>query len=290
MKSAKGGSLRALALALGLAAALVAAPAVAEGAKTPRSATTRAGGAFSDCRDCPDMVVVPPGRFVMGSSREERDALGVAPEFDRMESPQHVVTIGYRFAVSRYEITFDQWDACVADGGCDGYRPDDEGWGRGRRPVIHVAWANVNAYVDWLSRNTGHKYRLLSEAEWEYAARAGTSTWFLFGNAADPDRANFGSNLDRTEPVGSYAPNAFGLHDMTGNVAEWVSDCHHDDYVGAPTDGSPWLTGPCTLRNVRGSGWNLMSWTIRAAQRIGDPLDQRNSHLGIRVARVLPQD
>lgn len=276
-----------------IAAVLVADAAFAEGqpaTKTPTFPPVRAGAAFSDCSECPEMVVVPPGSFVMGSSQEERDALGVDPLFDRMESPQHKVTIGHRFAVSRYEITFDQWDACVADGGCGGYRPADEGWGRGHRPVIHVNYADVMHYVGWISRKTGQRYRLLSEAEWEYAARAGTTTWFLFGNSADPEKANFGNRFDRTTPVGSYPPNLFGLHDMTGNVAEWVADCHHDDFVGAPADGSAWLTGPCTLRNVRGAGWSLIDWTIRAAQRIGDPPKQRNSHLGMRLARELPQD
>lgn len=283
-----------LRLSIGLAFVLASAvsPALAKGEpdpKVPAFPPTRAGAAFADCSDCPEMVVVPPGDFVMGSSQKERDALGVDPLFDRMESPQHKVTIGYSFAVSRYEITFDEWDACVADGGCAGYRPSDDAWGRGRRPVIHIDYANAMSYVEWLSRKTGQRYRLLSEAEWEYAARAGTTTWFIFGNAADPEKANFGNNLDRTVPVGSYPPNAFGLHEMTGNVAEWVADCHHDDFVGAPTDGSAWLTGPCTQRNVRGAAWSLTSWTIRAAQRIGDPLDQNNNHLGMRVARELPR-
>ena len=248
----------------------------------------RPGSAFVDCSDCPEMVIVPPGRFVMGSSQKERAALGVDPLFDRMESPQHEVVIAYRFAVSRTEITFDQWDACLADGGCNGYRPADEGWGRGRQPVIHVNHADALAYVAWLSRKTGAHYRLLSEAEWEYAARAGTRTWFLYGDKPDHERANFGEHLGRAAPVASYPPNAFGLYDMTGNVAEWVADCHHDDFAGAPVDGSPWLSGTCHLRNVRGSGWSLVDWTTRAAQRIGDPPEQRNSHLGLRVARAVP--
>ncbi|GAB7555053.1 formylglycine-generating enzyme family protein [Novosphingobium sp. 11B] len=278
-----------LMLAFGVTATMVSA-ADGPNAKIPAFPSIRRGAAFSDCRDCPDMVVVPPGSFVMGSSQEERDALGVDPLFDKMESPRHKVTIAYSLAISRYEITFDQWDACVADGGCNGYRPPDEGWGRGRRPVIHVNYADVMSYIDWISRKTGAKYRLLSEAEWEYAARAGTSTWFVFGNVADHEKANFGNRLDRTAAVGSYPPNAFGLHDMTGNVAEWVADCHHDDFVGAPTDGSPWLTGDCKLRNVRGAGWSLIDWTIRAAQRIGDPPQQRNSHLGMRIARELAEN
>ncbi|WP_214200175.1 formylglycine-generating enzyme family protein [Novosphingobium profundi] len=256
----------------------------------PELSAFRVGSAFADCRDCPEMVVVPAGEFVMGSSQEERDALGVVAKFDTMESPRHRVRIGYRFAVSRYEITFDQWDACVAEGGCEGYRPSDEGWGRGRRPVIHVDYAKARSYVAWLARKTGQPYRLLSEAEWEYAARAGTTTWFLYGNKADPEKANFGHNVGRTLPVGSYPPNAFGLYDMTGNVAEWTDDCHHESFVGAPDDGSAWdAAKACKERNVRGSGWSLLDWTTRAAQRINDPIGQENSHLGLRIARDLPQ-
>jgi formylglycine-generating enzyme required for sulfatase activity len=280
-----------LSIALAATATLFAVPSSAEEKPAPKASSFRVGAAFSECRDCPEMVVVPPGSFSMGSSQEERDTLGVVPVFDKMESPQHKVTIRYRFAVSRYEITFDQWDACVADGGCNGYRPADEGWGRRRLPVIYIHYANAMSYVDWLSRKTGERYRLLSEAEWEYAARAGTSTWFLYGNAADPEKANFGEHVGRTMPVGSYAPNAFGLHDMTGNVAEWTADCHHDGFVGAPTDGSAWDAGlHCKERNVRGSGWSLIGWTTRAAQRINDPIGQNNNHLGMRVARELPQN
>ncbi|MBB4614817.1 formylglycine-generating enzyme family protein [Novosphingobium taihuense] len=259
-------------------------------APPPRFPPVVAGAAFTDCRDCPEMVVIAPGTFVMGSSAQERKALGVLAMFDRMEEPRHRVTIGYRFAVARYSVTFDEWDACVADGGCNGYRPDDAGWGRGRRPVINVNFADAQGYVAWLSKRTGQRYRLLSEAEWEYAGRGGTETWYPFGNFIDATKANYGNHHDRTTPVGSYPPNGFGLHDMTANVAQWVQDCHHDDYVGAPTDGSAWLSGPCTLRNVRGGGWSLSGWSVRVAQRIGDPPGARNDHLGFRVARDMPQD
>lgn len=266
-------------------ASAAAGPAAAQ----PQLPPVRAGAAFSDCAECPEMVVIPPGEFVMGSSQKERDTLGVMDMFDKMESPQHKVSIGYYFAVGRYSITFDQWDACVADGGCNGYSPDDAGWGRGRRPVINVHYADTQAYLSWLNAKTGQKYRLLSEAEWEHAGRGGTDTWYPFGNSIDPDKANYGHNLDRTTPVGSYPPNKFGLYDMTANTAQWVQDCHHDDYVGAPTDGSAWMTGDCKLRNVRGGGWSLQGWSVRVAQRIGDPPKARNDHLGFRIARDLPQ-
>lgn len=248
---------------------------------------TAPGTVFRDCAACPAMVVIPPGRFTMGSTEEDRRRLGVLPMFDVMESPLHDVTIRYSFAVGKFSVTFDEWDACVADGGCGGHVPDDAGWGRGRRPVINVNFADANAYVDWLRRKSGQPYRLLSEAEWEYAARAGTTTAFFWGASPDPARANFGKSQGRTLEVGSYPPNAFGLYDINGNTAQWVADCHHDSYEGAPTDGSAWLTGECKLRNVRGSGWSLSPWTVRTAQRIGDPPAQRNDHLGFRVARDL---
>ena len=230
-------------------------------APAPKSPPELPGAAFSDCRECPEMIVIPPGEFIMGSTQEERDALGVLPMFDR-----------------------------VGEGGCEGDVPDEAGGGRGRRPVINVNFSDAQNYVAWLRERTGEPYRLLSEAEWEYAGRAGTDSWYPFGNAIDPTRANYGNNHDRTAEVGSYPPNRFGLYDMTANVAQWVADCHHDDYVGAPQDGSAWLSGPCELRNVRGGGWSLQGWSVRVAQRIGDPPGARNDHLGFRVARDLPQD
>lgn len=259
-------------------------------APPPAFPPERPGAAFADCRDCPELIVIGPGTFTEGSSAEERKALGVLPMFDRMEEPRHAVSIGYRYAMGRYEVTFAEWDACVAAGGCNGYVPADGGWGRGRRPVINVNFADAKAYVEWLSRHTGQRYRLPSEAEWAYAARGGTRTWYPSGNALGPDDASFGNHNDRTSPVGSYRPNGFGLHDVIGNVAEWVEDCHHDDYVGAPADGSAWLTGSCELRNVRGGGWSLQGWSVRVSQRIGDPPGARNDHLGFRVVRDLTQD
>ncbi len=259
-------------------------------APAPAFPPLRPGAAFAECSVCPEMVVIPAGSFVMGSTGKERRTLGVLAMFDKMEEPRRRVTIGYRLAVGRYSVTFDEWDACLADGGCNGYRPVDAGWGRGRRPVINVNYSDALTYIAWLSGKTGQRYRLLSEAEWEFAGRAGTSTWYPSGNRIGPDDANFGNHLDRTTEVGSYPPNRFGLYDMTANVAQWVADCHHDDYTGAPSDGSPWLSGECKLRNVRGGGWILSGWSVRIAQRIGDPPAARNSHLGFRVARELPQD
>jgi formylglycine-generating enzyme required for sulfatase activity len=233
------------------------------------------------------MVVIAPGRFTMGSTSEDRRRLGVHPMFDVMETPRHDVTVAYAFAYGRYSVTFDEWDACVADGGCNGYRPPDEGWGRGRRPVIHVNFEDAQAYVAWLGAKTGQRYRLPSEAEFEYAARGGTTTAFHTGDDISPAQANFGSLRGQTVPVGTFPPNPFGLYEINGNVAQWMQDCHHDSYEGAPADGSAWLTGPCETRDVRGGGWSLVSYTLRTAQRIGDPPQQRNSHLGFRVVREL---
>ena len=158
---------------------------------------------FKECANCPEMVVVPAGSFTMGSPTSE-------PERSAEEGPQHMVTIARPFAVGRFEVTFDEWDACVADGGCNGYKPSDEGWGRGRRPVINVSWDDAKAYVAWLSKKTGKSYRLLSGAEYEYAMRAGTQTAYPWGNTVGTNNANChacGSQWDakQTAPVGSFA-------------------------------------------------------------------------------------
>ena len=183
------------------------------------------------------------------------------------EKPVHGVTIPQPFAVGVYEVTFAQWDACVAGGGCGGYRPKDRGWGRGERPVINMSWKDAKSYVAWLSREAGHEYRLLSEAEWEYAARAGTTTEYHWRNSFDSSRVNNGS---QTVPVGGYAANAFGLHDMRGNVEEWAEDCWHKNYAGAPSDGAAWTGGGnCGLRVLRGGSWLSNPRGLRAAYRYG---------------------
>ena len=184
------------------------------------------------------MVVVPAGSFMMGSSERE---LGR----DSDEGPQHKVTIAEPFAVGKYEVTFDEWEACVASGGCDSYKPKDQGWGRGPRPVINVSWNDAIAYVEWLSAKVGKPYRLPSEAEWEYAARAGTTTRYWWGDEITIENANYGRNVGKTTDVGSYPPNRWGLYDMQGNVWEWTEDCYHDSYKVAPEDGSAWMNGDC---------------------------------------------
>ena len=239
-----------------------------------------AGEKFRDCPECPEMVVVPAGSYRMGSEDGYSD-----------QRPAHEVTIGAPFAVGRYEVTFAEWDACVRDGACSRV-VNDEGWGRGRRPVINVSWDDAQRYVQWLSRKTGRVYRLLSESEWEYAARAGTETAYSWGDEIGVNRANCrgcGSlwDGDKTAPVGSFGANAWGLHDMHGNVAEWVEDCWNDSYAGSPVDGSAQLTD-CYGRVLRGGSWNVRPSFLRAADRSRDSTGYRsNNVLGFRVARTL---
>ena len=207
------------------------------------------------------------------------------------EIPVHEVTISRPFAVSRHEVTFQQWDACAAAGGCF-HRPDDDGWGRGLRPVINVSWKDAQEYVRWLSEETGATYRLLTEAEWEYAARAGSTTAYSWGNEIGSGRANCracGSQWDfrQTAPVGSFPANAWGLHDMHGNVYERVEDCWNGDYSGAPSTGGAWLSGDCSRRVFRGGSWFYAPSSLRSANREGLTSDLRDLNLGFRVARTL---
>ena len=208
------------------------------------------------------------------------------------EKPVREVRIVAPFALSAREVTFAEWDACVSAGGCGGHRPDDRGWGRGDRPVINVSWDDARSYVSWLSRRTGERYRLPSESEWEYAARAGSTSKYSWGNEVGRNRANCngcGSRWDgqRTAPVGSFAPNAFGLYDMHGNVYEWVEDCWNGSYADAPSDGGARLSGDCAKRVLRGGSWYVDPRYLRAAARNGSTAGYRNSGDGFRVARTL---
>ena len=236
-----------------------------------------------DCPECPEMAVVPAGSYRMGS----RDG-------DSAEEPVHEVTIGAPFAMGRYEVTFAEWDACAGDGGCPRGEDiaEDIGWGRGRRPVITVSWDDAQRYVQWLSRKTGKRYRLPSESEWEYAARAGTQTAYSWGDEIGVNLANCdgcGSQWDssKTAPVGSFGANAWGLHDMHGNVWEWVEDCWYGSYAGAPADGSAWLTGICGGRVLRGGSSFFEPSSLRAAARFVFPAGYRSTEFGFRVARTL---
>jgi formylglycine-generating enzyme required for sulfatase activity len=238
-------------------------------------------GSFRECaKDCPEMIVVPEGEFIMGSPGNEKDR-------DGDEGPQHRVVFAKPFAVSKFEVTYEQWDACVTVGGCA--RITDGGFGRGTRPVINVSWDDARQYVAWFSRMTGKPYRLLSEAEWEYAARAGTTTLYSFGDdeAALGQYAWYSENSrNMTHPVGEKKPNAFGLYDMHGNVSEWVEDVYHDSYEDAPADGSP-VNGDAGRRVVRGGAWIYDPQNLRAAVRFGLSTVVRLNNLGFRLARTL---
>ncbi len=231
----------------------------------------------------PELVVIPAGSFRMGcvSGQNCRDD----------EKPVHEVTIPRSFAVSKYEVTFEEYDRFTMPTG----RVDDEGWGRGRRPVINVSWQDAKDYVRWLSEQTGAEYRLLSEAEWEYAARAGTSTaysWGSEGSEVGTGRANCdgcGSQWDNTQtaPVGSFAANAWGLHDMHGNVLEWVEDCSKESYSGAASNGGAWTSGDCVYRATRGGSLIHRLGELRSAYRSGYVAGGRYGFGGFRVARTL---
>lgn len=251
---------------------------------------------FKDCETCPEMVVLPGGTFTMGSPANE------PRRFDN-EGPQREVTIE-RVAVGKYEVTFGQFEACRADGGCEGADPKSELrdplWGSDDRPVIFVNAPDAEGYVDWLnSKVEGEPYRLLSEAEWEYAARAGTDTPFSTGEEITSDQANYngqrsyanepvgGAYLRMPVPVGSYPPNAFGLYDMHGNAAEWVADCFRNSYAGLPRDGSAVPGSAGCSRPVRGGSFVKVPSYVRSAMRGAEPASRRDDEIGFRVAKTL---
>lgn len=257
------------------------------------SRSYKPGDAFQDCPECPTMVVVPAGSFMMGSPDGEKDRAD-------NEGPQRRVTIKKPFAVGQFEVTFAEWDACFSDGVCS-HKPSDKGWGRNRRPVIQVSWEDAKSFVSWLSRKTGKTYRLLSESEWEYAARAGSTTPFSTGEIITAAQANYDGNHTynnsqkdrfrmRTVTVGSFAPNAFGLHDLHGNVWEWTEDCWNLTYNGAPADGTPWTSGDCNHRVLRGGSWHNGPWSLRSANRDGYTTVGRSNLFGFRVARTLASE
>jgi len=238
------------------------------GAKKPKDT-------FQECAICPKMIVVPAGKFSMGSSDSQ-----AYPD----EKPVHEVSIPTNFAVSMYEATFDEWEACVALGGCSPV--GDAGWERGTRPVINVFWDQAQEYVAWLNKQTRTQgYRLLSEAEWEYAARADTTTAYSFDQAMIDQYAWYSDNSGgETHSVGKKERNAFGLYDMHGNVWEWVRDCYHENYQGAPEHGSAWTSGDCTKHVARGGSWSDGAQTLRSSHRTW--LVRPNA-FGFRVARTL---
>ena len=239
-----------------------------------------------------EMVSIPGGTFRMGD---------LSGDGDDDELLVHTVTVP-AFRMGKYEVTFSQWDSCVADGGCGGYYPDDEGWGRGNRPVINVSWDDAQLFIGWLNSKTSGKFRLPSEAEWEYATRAGSTTKYHFGNAESQlcryanhaDSSTDYSNINeacsdgvgkRTSAVGRYQPNSYGLYDMHGNVWEWVQDCYNNSYVGAPGDGRTWASGDCGLHVRRGGSWYNGPGDVRSANRYRNARSERGSVFGFRLAQ-----
>lgn len=251
---------------------------------------------FKECEPCPEMIVVPAGQFLMGARNGEP---GSTPD----ERPQHKIDFAQSFSVGRFPVTFSEWDACVAARGCS-YQPADQGWGRGRQPVISILWDDAKEYVAWLSHITGRPYRLLSEAEREYVARAGTTTAYYWGDSFLPAQANCApGNLEmssanvgdlqrlvpreRILPVQSFAPNPWGLYQVHGNVYDWVEDCWNDNYEGAPSDGSAWMTVDCSRHVLRGGAFSRIANAARSAARIWFGDSHRLTYMSVRVARTL---
>lgn len=237
---------------------------------------------FRECaQDCPEMIVMPAGEFMMGSPPDEKGRFS-------NEGPEHKINVAQQFAVSKFDVTFSDWDICFKVGGCP--PATDSGYGRGRQPVVNVSWDDAQQYIAWFSRMTGKPYRLLSEAEWEYAARGGTTTPYSFGADATElgEYAWYQSNSGyRPRPVGEKKPNPFGLYDMHGNIWRWLQDCYRGNYDGAPIDGSPWISGDCKQRSVRGGTWFSAPSNLRSANRTGAPPDQKINFIGIRLGRSL---
>jgi formylglycine-generating enzyme required for sulfatase activity len=284
-----------LAIAFCLFWLLLAASAQAQRKRAEAADITGPGRTFRDCPICPEMVIVPAGEFMMGSPDSEKGR-------SKDEGPQHKVTIAQPFAVGKFEVTFAQWDQCVTEGGCS-HKPGDEGWGRGQRPVINVSWGDARQYLAWLAKKTGKPYRFLTEAEWEYAARGVTKLSdpyapFSTGATINYKQANYDANFtygggkmgiyrQKTLDVGSFPRNAFGLHDMHGNVWEWVEDCYKDSYIGAPADGRAVVTADCRLHILRGGAWNYYPQLLRSAYRYATSPDIRMENAGFRVAKAL---
>lgn len=238
----------------------------------------------------PQMVSIPAGSFTMGCKLGRDDIEGVCLD----ETPPHVVSLK-AFQISRYELTFDEWDRCEAAGVCP--HAEDMGWGRGKRPVINVSWDDAQTYLGWLNQQTGKRYRLPTEAEWEYAARGGKESAYPWGNQASHAFANYGtdecceglaSGKDQwiyTSPVGSFAANPYGLHDTAGNVYEWVQDWYGADYYRSSPASAPQGPSSGTYRVLRGGSWLIDAQLLRSASRFSLTPDDRRSYVGFRPAQ-----
>jgi formylglycine-generating enzyme required for sulfatase activity len=291
--------------------ALIAALAFAALSAAHGQTAVKPGQTFKECRNCPEMVVLPPGKFTMGSPADEPER--------RDNEPQSTITIARPFALAKTPVTWDQWEACVRDGACDGAavdlalrtrengepNPDYKDYGRGTRPVVGVSWYDAQRFVGWLNAKAkaDDAYRLPSEAEFEYGARAGTATAFPWGKTLDHDYGNFGADghelggkadgrdvwVGETSPVASFPPNAFGLYDMHGNIFEWTEDCYEADRAHAPTDGSASKEGNCANRVFRAATFMSNPYMQRSARR-GAPYPattRGRNYLGFRVAKTL---
>ena len=264
----------ALALAWGSPAA------AAEKAAQPAAKWTP-GQAFKDCPECPELVVIPAGIYIMGLNA-----------VDKRSQPAHRVNIAKPFALGRYEVTWAEWETCAKAKGCPSGGDDDHGWGKEGRPVINVTYFDAKNYVAWLGKKTGKTYRLPSEAEWEYADRGGTTTQWWWGNDKGENQANCKDCKSKwsawsTAPIGSFKANPFGLHDTTANVFEWVEDCWNDSHKGAPNDGSARTRGDCDNRVIRGGSFYYFSKVAQAAYRAKNPPAVKSYWLGFRVLREL---
>lgn len=236
------------------------------------------GQSLRDCQYCPELVVVPGGLYMMGSPANQAGR-------GRDEGPQREVSIS-PFAIGKYEVTFQQWDACLAGGGCNGYSPADHGWGRGAHPVSEVSYNDAKAYLDWLNaQNPNMHYRLASESEWEYAARAGAAGAYAFEGRLTTHLATF--LMQRTTEVGTHGANAYGLFDMYGNVGEWVEDCYAASYNLAPVDGAPVEAARCARRVYRGGSFADQAVALRATARRAAAPTTRLPGVGLRIARSL---
>ena len=255
---------------------MVSLPVNAAGSKSKPA--PKVGESFRDCAKCPEMVVIPGGEFLMGSKYKKGK---------KNQKPAHKVTIRGPLAVSKYEVTFDEWEACLAAGACTRI-PDDHKWGRGRRPVVNISWDDTQDFTAWLSKITGRSYRLLSEAEWEYAARAGSTTGYWWGSKLKKKYANCrkcGTEWSgrMSAPVGSFKPNPWGIYDMHANIWEWVQDCWTDNHKGAPKDGSARTDGNCERKSVRGGSWYYYPQVAKSPSRDSHPANLFSYNIGIRL-------